>query len=487
MRLLLARLSTKDSCTALLFLAALALCVLAMLVSFFPKGAGMNGMRAVPISVTTKLLRHNPHAGQLHATGRVLPQKAVPLLDQAKALIAGAETALSHRLDESHFFIQLYGGVQRLTTRRVVTDIADPTYTVYKMEEGSLTFTKDKMDWDTAGNAHNLSRLQTVLKQRGSELLYIQAPQKIQGDGTGQLPYGVFDNGNQCADQLLAALKELDIPTMDLRLAFEADGKPWEDYFFKTDHHWKPEAAFFAYDRLCSAIETYSFQTPLPDGGTRYRNYQVPDYLRNPDSFSKTTYYDYFLGSQGKRTGTLYSGTDDIDVWKPNFMTRFRYQSSGGGFDRVGSFEDTLLFEDQIAQRDLFNGNPYTLYSGGDFPLGRITNYYNPDGPRIMLLRDSFSCALAPFLALACSELYTVDLRYFNDEFLQYVNWLKPDLVFVLYSPGSARLDTTFDFFSPGKTGTPTGLKTLDRGIVPYLSKNFTPKKDELFVNPLAK
>ena len=71
-----------------------------------------------------------------------------------------------------------------------------------------------------------------------------------------------------------------------------------------------------------------------------------------------------------------------------------------------------------------------------------------------MLLRDSYACVLTPFLALDCGELITIDLRYFNDDLLTYVDWLEPDLVIVMYTAGSAALDELFDFF-PGDTAQP--------------------------------
>ena len=86
--------------------------------------------------------------------------------------------------------------------------------------------------------------------------------------------------------------------------------------------------------------------------------------------------------------------------------------------------------------------------------MARIYNLLAPDRPRIMLLRDSYACVLTPFLALDCGELITIDLRYFNDDLLTYVDWLEPDLVIVMYTAGSAALDELFNFF-PGDTAQP--------------------------------
>jgi hypothetical protein len=51
-------------------------------------------------------------------------------------------------------------------------------------------------------------------------------------------------------------------------------------------------------------------------------------------------------------------------------------------------------------------------------------------------------------LALGCSELTTLDLRYFgeDDKLLNYVDWLKPDLVLMMYSAGPLHLDELLQF-----------------------------------------
>ena len=155
---------------------------------------------------------------------------------------------------------------------------------------------------------------------------------------------------------------------------------------------------------------------------------------------------DYFLGSQGKRVGSLYAGADDFTLYTPNFPTDLTYANADGSFTRTGPFNTSVCFPERVAERDWFNGNPYTYYSGGDYGLTTITNHKNPEGPRIVLLRESFSCALAPFLALSCSELVTIDLRHFTGDLLDTVEALEPDLVLTLYTASTTGLDNMFDF-----------------------------------------
>lgn len=353
-------------------------------------------------------------------------------LQQVEAFTGNAESNVNAVLDRGHLFIQLYGGIQRLAGRRVMED-TDSSRDVVKLSDGTLTFINDSPG-DPEKEHASFSRLFRELSERNIPFLYVQAPNKLAPDDD-RLPAGVADRSNEYADDLLAMLQTLGIDTLDLRKTFlEANGD-WDSYFFATDHHWTPEGAFLACRSLCGVLrEDYGFS--------------INETYTDPENFTRTVYRDWFLGSLGKRVGSLYGGVDDITAWSPSFHTLFTYEVYSQDILRTGDFDHTLMFYDHIAEKDWYNGNPYTLYSGGDYPMAHIINHLNPDGPRILLVRDSYSCALAPFLALNCSELSTFDLRYFSDSdrLLTYVDWLKPDLVIMMYTAGAVRLDQLLRF-----------------------------------------
>ena len=363
--------------------------------------------------------------------GQGEPVEAEPLLDQVQDFLSTADATANSALDRGHLFIQLYGGVQALSDRTVVEDV-DPQYSVVKLTDGTLTFVNSQPQ-DVSDHGRSVARLALALEDRDIPLLYVQAPQKLQ-PGDDRLPEGVVDYGDDYADQILSVLEEQAVPTLDLRESFAATGRDWSSFFFRTDHHWTPEAAFTAHQTLAQVLESdYSFT--------------IPEENTDPAAFTRESLSDFFLGSQGKRVGSLYAGVDDIEIWKPSFDTDFTYSIPIYDMERTGPFEESLLFPERIEEKDFFNGNPYTLYAGGDYPMARIYNELSPDRPRIMLLRDSYACVLTPFLALDCSELITIDLRYFQDDLLTYVDWLEPDLVLVMYTAGSTALDELFRFF----------------------------------------
>lgn len=351
------------------------------------------------------------------------------------AVLSEAESAVNSDLDRDHLFIQLYGGMQRLSGRKVIQDMVAGN-TVAKLSTGALNFvnlgTAGQVDQEAVGRrAQATAELAAKLEVRGIPYLYIAAPQKIQR-GVELLPRGLEESGNATCDAYLAELDRLGVEYLDLRPVFESNGI-YSNWFFRTDHHWKPEAAFFAWQYLSGELDL------------RY-GYETPAALTNPKNWSTRVLDDFFLGSQGKRVGSLYAGVDDFTIYTPKFDTTLTYTNSDGSFDRSGPFAQSVCFPERVAERDWFNGNPYTYYSGGDYAMATMVNHNNPKGPKVVLLRESFSCALAPFLALSCSELTTIDLRHFSGDLMDTVRELEPDLVLTLYTASSTGLDNMFNF-----------------------------------------
>lgn len=97
--------------------------------------------------------------------------------------------------------------------------------------------------------------------------------------------------------------------------------------------------------------------------------------LTDPANWDTRVLEHFFLGSQGKRVGSLYAGADDITLYTPKFDSELTYSCPAYGFTRIGPFETSVCFPERVARQDWFNGNPYTYYAGGDYPIATITNH----------------------------------------------------------------------------------------------------------------
>ena len=71
---------------------------------------------------------------------------------------------------------------------------------------------------------------------------------------------------------------------------------------------------------------------------------------------------------------------------------------------------------------------------GGNQPLCVIKNEYITDGSKILLIRDSYSDALAPFLSQRFSEVHLIDLRYYRMSTAAYAEEHDIEDIVVLYS-----------------------------------------------------
>ena len=400
----------RNTITALLFLAALAAGFLLVLTSFLGGEGNLESL--------IKGLRQGP-AGVL-------------------SLLEEGEAAVNKDLDRDHYFIQLYGGVQRLSGRRLIQDTSQAA-NVVKLSDGSLNFVylSSEPSQDVYPNAEQTIRLREYLDDLDIPFLFVLAPQKIER-GKDLLPTGVEDWNNENATRHLDTLAGGGVDCLDLRPVFEAT-PDYASWFFRTDHHWRPEGAFLAWQEVSALLEAnYGWATDPA--------------LTDEANYEKIVYQDFFLGSQGKRVGSLYTGVDDITRYSPRFDTNLTYSIMDSGVVREGSFDVSVLFPERVEQRDWFNGNPYTLYSGGDYGFARMVNHNNPEGPKILLIRDSFACAFAPFLALSCSELITVDMRYLEPGSLpETIAREAPDLVMTLYTAGTTALPNMYAFFPEGQ------------------------------------
>ena len=136
----------------------------------------------------------------------------------------------------------------------------------------------------------------------------------------------------------------------------------------------------------------------------------------------------------------------------PDFETNMTEERPYRNECRSGSFENTVMFPERL-EKNYYWQNTYAAYSGGDFHLQIMRNNMNQDGKKILLLRDSFSCVVAPFLSLQTKELSICDM--WESDFVDgiridlkdYIIKTKPDYVIVMYNGvGSVKDERKYDF-----------------------------------------
>ena len=287
----------------------------------------------------------------------------------------------------------------------------------------------------------SLADLAQTVAENGGQFLYIQAPFKV--DPYGDLAVnGMFDFSNQNCDDLLERLQAQEIATLDLRQDLhrwaQAEHSSYHDYFFRTDHHWKPETAL----RAANVV------------GNKLREYDIPvdDSHYDLQAFAVEVLPKFFLGSQGKKATLSRTEPDDFSILHPKFPTEISLNIPEKNIHDTGNFE--LVYDKKQVERcDYYGLNPYGMYGYGDRQVMDIENLMlPPTDKKVLIIRDSFCDTMAPMLSLGIRNLMTLDVRHFTGSVKNYIAVHKPEVVIVMYTGSlSGRIDWSshkdkFDF-----------------------------------------
>ena len=180
-----------------------------------------------------------------------------------------------------------------------------------------------------------------------------------------------------------------------------------EDIFYRTDHHWTSLGAYYGYTGLASALG----YTPVP----------LTDYTPTVRS---TEFYGTVFSSSGVR----WVKPDTITTYVPNdgiTVVSHTYDNSGNPVEE----QRALYVESFLSVKD-----KYSMFLGGNQSLGVVTNTNNPDGPKLLIIRDSYADSLVPFLTAHYSEIHLIDPRYYHLSVKDYVAQNGIDQALVLYS-----------------------------------------------------
>ena len=171
-----------------------------------------------------------------------------------------------------------------------------------------------------------------------------------------------------------------------------------EPVFYRTDHHWTSLGAYYGYAALLSAMG----ETPAPLGD------------------AETVSEDFY--------GTLYS-TSGLHWLEPDTIERY----VSGESVTVENFEKGethgLYVDSFLEEKD-----KYASFLGGNTPLYIVRNPDAAADRKLLVVRDSYSDSLAPFLSQYFSEIHLLDLRYYRTSVAQYAQENGVDQIFVCYS-----------------------------------------------------
>ena len=205
-----------------------------------------------------------------------------------------------------------------------------------------------------------------------------------------------------------------------------------EYIYFRTDHHWTATGAYYAYEAYCKSAGI----TPTP-----------------LSSYEKMT-FGGFLGTLYSKTGqpaAMGGNPDSVEAYIPKGTNdEYIYDADGG---------DRTRYRGGVVRRDTDTvyqaaASKYNCFLMGDHPLIEIHNENvsaDRKGTTVLLVKESFGNAFAPFLVDSYEYIYVVDYRYYKGGTLGQLVADKgvDDVIFlnnVVAATGGARLSEMEDF-----------------------------------------
>ena len=144
------------------------------------------------------------------------------------------------------------------------------------------------------------------------------------------------------------------------------------------------------------------------------------------------TSYDGFYGTTWSGSGYFLSPPDTVELWDSGLTPTVTI--TDGGKDPAVS--DSFFFLDHLQELD-----KYPVYLDGNHTLTKIENPDAPDGT-LLVIKDSYAHAVAPFLAEHYSTVYLLDLRFYRGSVTDFVQEQGVDELLFLYGASTLLTDT---------------------------------------------
>ena len=196
------------------------------------------------------------------------------------------------------------------------------------------------------------------------------------------------------AIQYIYGMFSADVQKVDVMSSLLAHND--EYIYYNTDHHWTAKGAWYAYEEWCK---------------------QKGITANTLDKFEKKEFSN-FLGtfySSSNMSESLKKNPDTVEAFVPMATNDMVYWDTDGNQISWPVINDV---------NDYDSGLKYCTFIGADEPLSLIENPNLPNGPSVLLLKESYGNAFAPFLVDHYKNVVIVDYRYYkgnvNDLIKQY-------------------------------------------------------------------
>jgi hypothetical protein len=177
--------------------------------------------------------------------------------------------------------------------------------------------------------------------------------------------------------------------------------------YFKTDHHWNEKGAAVGYKAICESVLN-----------------------KEPETMTYEKVSDDFKGSTYSKSGAFWTEGESLYKMVPETPNPVKVTMEDG------TVSDSMYFDQNLKKKD-----KYTYYLDGNHAYEDIQTS-NKNGKTAVIVKDSYSHILIPYLAQEYSELKVVDLRYYRQPVSKLITDAKNTDFYCIYSLESFCSDT---------------------------------------------
>ena len=194
-----------------------------------------------------------------------------------------------------------------------------------------------------------------------------------------------------------------DVTWVDLQKALESHKE--EEIYYRTDHHWTSQGAYYGYEALAAAMELDTSKAPGMEP------YAVTGDFNG--ALSSTSGYE-----GGYREPIYVYGTED-PADQVQVVVNYTDEQR-----KTATFYDPSKLDEK---------DKYAVFFGGNY--GKIDIRTTADSTaRLLVFKDSYANCLVPFLAPYYREIVMIDPRYYYGDIEQEMSDYSFDQVLFLYN-----------------------------------------------------
>lgn len=303
--------------------------------------------------------------------------------------------------------------------------IKDSEVTTVALNSGRLIYLNNGNTY-VYQNISDVAELDSFIKSKGMNFIYMQCPSKLFSES--DMISGIIENRKDSDEDIVCnSLKEEGVAVLDIRDYMPDDYEEYMSCFYRTDHHWKIETGLYATSLLAEYLnETLDFH--------------IDTTLFDMDNFNVDTYQNYWIGSQGKKVSLGYIDAEDFNFLTPKKEQNWTVNIPIMNIQETGDFS-IIIDDNELKGKNIYKENPYAAYIYGDQAYMSIVNNEITTEEKVLIIADSFSEAVVPFLAMGVRQVDKLDLRHFTGSLRTFLEENAYDAVIFMVSDAGSEYD----------------------------------------------